>query len=441
MRSGIFCLVVLAALFASPVAAAQSRKKSLKDFSPKGKVFPVDSYHGFIGVGNNGGDLFYWWFPSKSDPAKDPLIIWLTGGPGASSMLGLMYENGPIMIDQQSGQVVENPFSWNQKANLLYVDQPFGVGYSHGLRDLWPETEVEAAEWFLEFFTKFLQAYPEFKSRDLYLTGDSYAGHYIPFFAKKLKDSADPAINLKGIAIGNGMTNARQESLPYGDFAMLPENLQYTKMTQQKYDRTKKFLQVCQYMIQSESPMIKGLGTYKFCEYASNLIRNDDNGNPIFDQYDIRISASVGAEKSKRLALNMNTFLNSPEVLNELKVEHEWSLFNDDFYIRMVRRDWIIDCSVPISQLLDQGLPVLIYAGDKDFICNWVGNKEYISHMSWSGAQDWAAAQEQDYHGYGKSWKAKNLQFVVVFDAGHLVPHNQPANSLDMLNRFLAGTD
>jgi carboxypeptidase C (cathepsin A) len=299
---------------------------------------------------------------------------------------------------------------------------------------------VEAAAWFLEFFTKFLEAYPAFKARDLYLTGESYGGHYIPYFAKQLKDSNDPNINLKGIAIGNGMTNVRHQHVPYADFANLPENLQYTKLTPEKYQKTRKLFQVCQYMTRAESPMVKGLATFNYCDFVSNMLISDDKGKQIFDVYDIRNPASLGVDKRKRLAENYYTFLNSPEVLNELKVEHQWGGF-DDYFTRMVRRDWIIDCSVQVAQLLDQGLPVLIYAGDKDYICNWVGNKEWISNMSWSGAADWAAAQPQDYHGYGKVWKAKNLQFLVVFDAGHMVPHNQPANSLDMLNRFLAGSE
>lgn len=75
-------------------------------------------------------DSFFWFFPSRSDPDKDPLVIWLTGGPGCSSELAIFMENGPMSIID--GEAVKEDISWNNNANLLYVDQPIGTGYSHG---------------------------------------------------------------------------------------------------------------------------------------------------------------------------------------------------------------------------------------------------------------------------------------------------------------------
>ena len=107
----------------------------------------------------------------------------------------------------------------------------------------------------------------------------------------------------------------------------------------------------------------------------------------------------------------------------------------------MIRRDWIVDSSLPLSEMLEAGMRVLIYAGNCDYICNWMGNKEWMDNMNWSGKDAWTGAVREDYHGYGYRWVAKNLQFIVVFDAGHMVPSDQPENSVDMLNRFLGGSD
>ena len=77
------------------------------------------------------GDIFYWWFESRDDPKNDPLVLWLTGGPGCASEIALFYENGPYKIGEDNQTIVSNPHSWNSHANLLYVDQPVGTGFSN----------------------------------------------------------------------------------------------------------------------------------------------------------------------------------------------------------------------------------------------------------------------------------------------------------------------
>lgn len=128
--------------------------------------------------------MFYWLFPSRSNPDKDPLIIWLTGGPGCSSELAIFVENGPMRLEH--GLPVKNEISWNNNANLLYLDQPIGTGYSHGSIFNLPKNEQKVREQFGIFIRKFYEKFPEFKGRDLYVTGESYAGHYIPFIGDML---------------------------------------------------------------------------------------------------------------------------------------------------------------------------------------------------------------------------------------------------------------
>lgn len=91
--------------------------------------FPENQLHGLIPIDKD-ADMFYWLFPSRQNPDKDPLLIWLTGGPGCSSELAVFYENGPMRLE--NGQAVKNDISWNNKANLLYLDNPIGTGFSKG---------------------------------------------------------------------------------------------------------------------------------------------------------------------------------------------------------------------------------------------------------------------------------------------------------------------
>lgn len=115
---------------------------------------------------------------------QDPLIIWLTGGPGCSSELAIFYENGPLRLVDGFPKI--NLDSWNNKANLLFIDQPIGTGYSKADPVDMPKTEEQVSEQFGQFLIQFYLKFPEFKNRPLFLTGESYAGHYIPFMANTI---------------------------------------------------------------------------------------------------------------------------------------------------------------------------------------------------------------------------------------------------------------
>lgn len=87
---------------------------------------------------NNNKQLFYWLFESRNDPATDPLILWLSGGPGCSSLMALFVENGPYkIVERVDGEGVAdssrllrlNPHSWNSNATVIYLEQPAGTGY------------------------------------------------------------------------------------------------------------------------------------------------------------------------------------------------------------------------------------------------------------------------------------------------------------------------
>lgn len=87
---------------------------------------------GFISVDEHKDDIFYWMFKARQNPDLAPLVLWLSGGPGCSSEVALLYENGPMRLNRETNELEENPYSWNNYTNLLYVDQPIGTGYSQG---------------------------------------------------------------------------------------------------------------------------------------------------------------------------------------------------------------------------------------------------------------------------------------------------------------------
>jgi len=118
---------------------------------------------GVIDLNQNGGDdMFYWWFESRNSPKDDPLVLWLTGGPGCASEIALFYENGPYQFNEDGKTLKSNPHAWNNNANLLYVDQPIGTGFSKAgsITDL-DTNEDEIAETMATFMINFLEKFPQ----------------------------------------------------------------------------------------------------------------------------------------------------------------------------------------------------------------------------------------------------------------------------------------
>ena len=168
------------------------------------KIFLNEDFEsGIMNLGMD--DMFFWLFRSRNNASSVPLVLWLNGVPGCATELSIFYENGPFTINDDL-TLKRNNYSWNENSNLLYVDQPVGTGFSRALDPLhyaWNEKMI--AETLYKFLLKFMMNYPEFKGRPLYITGESYAGHYIPAFANYILQNPFSDFNLKGIAIGNGI--------------------------------------------------------------------------------------------------------------------------------------------------------------------------------------------------------------------------------------------
>jgi len=97
---------------------------------PRAPELNEAQYSGLLQIGKKSDKhIFYWFFESKSSPENDPIVIWLNGGPGCSSMDGLFIELGPFKMNKD-GSISLNEYSWNNFANLLFIDQPVGTGLS-----------------------------------------------------------------------------------------------------------------------------------------------------------------------------------------------------------------------------------------------------------------------------------------------------------------------
>ncbi|GMS96750.1 hypothetical protein PENTCL1PPCAC_18925, partial [Pristionchus entomophagus] len=161
--------------------------------------------------------MHYWLFESRHDSAKDPLLVWLHGGPGCSSLAAMLQEVGPFYVTYDGQSLFENVHSWNQRANVLALESPIGVGFSYDsavANYSTADDDQTASQNYKALKDFFKRVQTEYGDRDFYLAGESYAGIYIPTLSKLLVDgikSGDfPNKNFQGAAIGNGFMDAKK---------------------------------------------------------------------------------------------------------------------------------------------------------------------------------------------------------------------------------------
>lgn len=183
-------------------------------------------YSGMLPVGDTTKELHYVLVETASGNESDPLVLWFNGGPGCSSMLAFMQEHGPWVMDSGEETFKKNDYSWNTDANMLYIEMPAGVGFSYcnSTVESCDYNDTSSADQNLLALNAWFERFPEYKTKELYLSGESYSGIYVPnllyVIDKYNSDNANNAtsnadqINVKGMMVGNGVTNWTYDTMP-----------------------------------------------------------------------------------------------------------------------------------------------------------------------------------------------------------------------------------
>lgn len=394
----------------------------------------VTQFKGYIDLNESHGvSYFYWFFESRSDPSSDPLVLWLTGGPGCSSLVALFGENGPFLMNTTTTPAY-NPYSWNSFANLLYVDQPAGTGFSFVSNPTKHDTnEKEIAKAMWGFILGFFEKYPKYSQLDFYIIGESYAGHYVPAIGRLITQvDSVYAENLKGIAIGNGWVDPYIQYKAYAQYAYANNLIGKTVL-----DAAGVMYEACKALIDIKIWPL----AFEECQLIEVLVLTAAEAHlkRSINPYDIRIPCEEPPLCYKMDAIAK--FLNRNDIRSELGVgNHTWVSCKRIVELFLID-DWIRELQDAVAVVLDSDRRVLVYSGKEDFICNYLGGLEWANTTKWSRMEQFQKAPFTDWTINGElAGEAKTygpLTFLEVENAGHMVPRDQPQNALDMLKRFL----
>eukprot|EP01059_Diplonema_ambulator_P017063 TRINITY_DN29062_c0_g1_i1.p1 TRINITY_DN29062_c0_g1~~TRINITY_DN29062_c0_g1_i1.p1 ORF type:complete len:447 (+),score=174.86 TRINITY_DN29062_c0_g1_i1:38-1378(+) len=400
----------------------------------------VKQYAGFYDIDNGAKHYFYWAFEARNKTARTPTVLWMTGGPGCSSEVALLFENGPCKVNGAGTGTFNNPYSWNTEATLIYIDQPAGVGFSYGTMDDKDETGV--ANDMYAFLQDLIKDHPEWNT-EFFIFGESYGGHFAPATAHRVwkggQDGDGIKINLAGLGVGNGLTDPEIQYQYYGELAYNWSIASTGKpaITLQQYEKMQSQIPTCIALIKQCNE-----GHDETCVVAQTVCNQEMMGpyeSTGLNPYDIREKCQVPP-----LCYNMtniDVYLNNPATQAAIGVKSQtWESCNMQVN-RQFAADWMKNYQTMVPDLLKSNIRVLIYAGDADFVCNWIGNKHWTLALEWDGKNAFNAASDLDWNVQGKkagSYRtANNFTFLQVNAAGHMVPYDQPEAAYSMLDTFI----
>lgn len=374
---------------------------------------------------------------------KERLIIWFNGGPGCSSFDGLMMEVGPWRMDGKGGlKRVEG--GWDEYAHVLYLDQPPGTGFSYTSTDNYLHELDQMAAHVNAFLINFYKVFPELQTIDTYLAGESFAGQYIPYIADAILKTTQISMPLKGLAIGNGWIDGRHQYPAYYDFALrsglIKEGSQIEKDARQA-------LEVCKQSLSQPRDFIPV--NYDECEsvmgsVSNGLIQTVNGKKMCLNVYDVRLSddyPACGMNWPPDLG-GVTEYLRRKDVISALHATDKAEAWTE--CQGAVFRN--LDCKKsPASVTLLPGLlekvPIMLFAGDQDFICNYMGIEAIIADLEWKGSIGMGDAPTLAWTVNGTdagTWQtSRNLTYVKVHGASHMVGFDVPTIAHDMILRFM----
>jgi len=441
-------------LIFSAVCLSVSLKHPDEVTSLPGLDFPLNfrHYSGYLNA-TNGKFLHYWFVESQTSPSTDPVVLWMNGGPGCSSLDGFLSELGPLHVTPDGKKLYNNTFSWNAEANVIFLEAPAGVGFSYSSSKKYDTDDDTTSYDNYVALQHFFQKFPELKKNDFYITGESYGGIYIPTLSVRVLTG--PAnINFKGFAIGNGFldtTNLTNSIVFFGYYHGLIGSQLWSRL--EKYccggigapqfcNFVTPTSSQCEQAVSDATEIIQGSGLnvynlYEDCAHSAS----GHNRYSVDKRNLLRLfpkSLKVNDDPPCIDSTNVKKYLNQVEVRKALHIPssvQDWDVCSLDVELGYKR---LYNTMRPqILQLINSGqLRGLIYNGDVDMACNFLGDEWFANAL---GLKVIANYEEWKYKdqvaGFVKYYD--RLTFLTIKGSGHMVPQDKPAEAFKMISSFL----
>eukprot|EP00252_Welwitschia_mirabilis_P007122 TRINITY_DN1821_c0_g1_i1.p1 TRINITY_DN1821_c0_g1~~TRINITY_DN1821_c0_g1_i1.p1 ORF type:complete len:513 (-),score=54.54 TRINITY_DN1821_c0_g1_i1:56-1468(-) len=409
-----------------------------------------DHYAGYITIDEKAGRAFFYWFTeAEGSPSSKPLVLWLNGGPGCSSVAyGEAEELGPFHVNSDGKTLYLNKYSWNKLANIIFLESPAGVGfsYSNTSSDIKKKSgDKQTATDNYQFLLNWFERFPQYKHRAFYIAGESYAGHYVPQLAqiiyRRNLGLKNPVINLKGYLVGNAVTNDMRDY--YGIFEFYWTHGLVS-------DKTYRLLNIlCDFTSLVHPNALCDLAL----EYADNEIGN-------IDQYSIYTPTCKKGSDSSRTSKQQKwrylrggydpctekystSYFNLPDVQKALHANvtglpYKWSTCSDPVYYFW--KDSPRSMLPIYRELIKGGLRIWVFSGDTDSVIPLTSTRHSLNALKLPKLDEWHAWYGDDEEVGGWTQEYDGLTYVTVRGAGHEVPLHQPKRAFILFNSFLEGS-
>ncbi|KAI3445875.1 hypothetical protein Pfo_002540 [Paulownia fortunei] len=437
-------------------------------------TLPFKLETGYISVGENDEvQLFYYFIESERDPIKDPLVLWLTGGPGCSGFSGLVYEIGPLAFDVADfdGSLPSftlNPYSWTKIANIIFIDSPVGTGFSYAnTSEGYSSSDTKSVKDNYMFLRKWLSIHPTFFKNRLYVAGDSYGGKIVPMVALEIAKGNEvglqPRMLLQGYIVGNSRTDENKddnEKIPYAHRMALVSD---------EYFELAKSSCLGEYVNPDPNNVqcIYALHLVKECTYLVNNAHilepkckfispkpNDFHwGRPFLEEDPVDLIFLCKQEEP--LCRNYNYVSSYVWANNETVQEalHIRKVHEQIDQFRGTISDWKrcnksltyeqdVESVLKDHQLLsEKGFQALAYSGDHDMVVPYMSTLKWIRELNLTLDEAWRAwTVNGQVAGYTEKYKNNEayLTFATVKGAGHTAPEYKPKQCFAMFKRWLS---
>ncbi|XP_059446626.1 serine carboxypeptidase-like 50 [Corylus avellana] len=400
--------------------------------------FPDDALPaktGYLSVNQTSSSAIFYALYEAQDPisplSQTPIVVWLQGGPGCSSMVGNFFEIGPWRVTSRSDSFVleSNPGSWNRIFGLLFLDNPIGTGFSvASTPEEIPRDQFSVASHLFAAITSFIELDPLFKSRPLYFAGESYAGKFVPAIGYHILKAnaylpASKRVNLGGVAIGNGLTD------PVNQVSTHAANAYYSGLIN---ERQRNELE----KLQREAINLTKMGKWREATNArSHVLSMLQRMTGLATLHDF-------SKKDHPYETEMVfDFLRKEEVKKALGVKE--TLVQDvcsDDVAAALHGDFMKSVKFMVEFLVKRS-KVLLYEGHLDMRDSVVSTEAWVKTMKWEGLEEFLMAERKVWRvneglaGYVQKWG--NLSHAVVLGAGHLVPSDQALSSQAMIEDWV----